>query len=112
MGGRHEGSKMLFFISPALNFQVFRSFSVRSYTDRLVAASSKCDAEYREVTSLYYGGAVGAVLIFDITKRQRNYEDMQTRTLSVILKACVLSPPRMARNSLKGRTFLLRGVSS
>ncbi|RZC89642.1 hypothetical protein C5167_027187 [Papaver somniferum] len=59
----------------------------------------------RAVRSFYYTGAVGAMLVYDITKRQRNYEDMETRTLSVNLKASVLCPPRMLRNSLKGKDF-------
>ncbi|XP_028755186.1 ras-related protein Rab11C [Neltuma alba] len=46
---------------------------------------------YRAVTSAYYRGAVGAMLVYDITKRQsfdhiprwlKNYVTMLTRTLS------------------------------
>ncbi|RZC46972.1 hypothetical protein C5167_039916 [Papaver somniferum] len=48
---------------------------------------------YRAVTSSYCKGAVGDMLVFDITIRQRNCVDMETRTLSVISEASARAVP-------------------
>lgn len=49
---------------------VFCYWCISSKIIHWLSNLSECDNRYRAVTSAYYRGAVGAMLVYDITKRQ------------------------------------------